>query len=94
MTIVGYPKIGKNKKNKYFEKPRDIVPFYEQFKNDTDISDRQKSLINHQYTDIVLENSSLNKINEKIMCRSISKHKHNSKDDNGSVNEFKEIINK
>lgn len=21
MTVVGYPKIGKNKKNKYFEKP-------------------------------------------------------------------------
>ena len=40
MTIVGYPKMGKNKKNKYFERPRDIVSFYEQFKTDMDISDR------------------------------------------------------
>ena len=28
MTIVGYPRVGKNKKNRYFESPKDIVTFY------------------------------------------------------------------
>ena len=54
MTIVGYPRLGKNKKNRYFDKPKDIVAFYEQFKNDKDISDRQKTLINTQYSDIIM----------------------------------------
>lgn len=25
MTVVGYPKVGKNKKNRYCEKPKDVV---------------------------------------------------------------------
>jgi len=40
MTVVGYPRIGKNKKNKYFEKPSEIINFYEVFKNNRDISVR------------------------------------------------------
>jgi hypothetical protein len=32
MTIVGYPKIGKNKKNKYFEDPMDIIKYFKDFK--------------------------------------------------------------
>jgi len=79
MTIVGYPRIGKNKKNKYFEKPRDIVKFYEDFKNDRDISDRQKSLINSQYSDIIIETNSSSKINSKIVVHSVSKYKATEK---------------
>jgi hypothetical protein len=29
MTIVGYPRVGKNKKNRYYEKPADIIKFFE-----------------------------------------------------------------
>lgn len=32
MTIVGYPKIGKNKKNKYFERPSEVIKFFKEFK--------------------------------------------------------------
>lgn len=28
MTIVGYPRIGKNKKNKYYEKPSEIIQLF------------------------------------------------------------------
>ena len=32
MTIVGYPKIGKNKKNKYCERPSEAIKFFKEFK--------------------------------------------------------------
>lgn len=54
MTIVGYPRTGKNRKNRYFDNPKEIVRFYEEFRNDKDISDRQKTLINSQYSDIIM----------------------------------------
>lgn len=81
MTIVGYPRVGKNRKNHYFDKPKDIITFYEQFKNDRDITDRQKSLINSQYTDIILEASSPSKINYRIAVRSVSKYKMQEKEE-------------
>ena len=75
MTVGGYPKVGNNKKNLYFSNAKDIVKYYLEFRNDQDISDRQKTLIQMQYSDIILENNSVTKENSKIMIRSISKYK-------------------
>lgn len=54
MNIVGYPRLGRNPKNKYFQKPSEIIAYYNRFKNDSDISERQKTLIKSQYEDIIL----------------------------------------
>ena len=54
MTVVGYPRKGSNKKNKYLESPEEIVNLYWKFKNDSDISGRQKTLIQTQFSDIIL----------------------------------------
>jgi hypothetical protein len=45
MTIVGYPRIGKNKKNKYLEWPSEIIKYYKEFKTAPDTIKMSKSLI-------------------------------------------------
>lgn len=45
MTIVGYPKIGKNKKNRYYEKAEDIIKCFKEFKTAPDTIKMSRSVI-------------------------------------------------
>lgn len=71
MNIVGYPSIGRNKKNKYFSKPLDLIAYFKQFKK----AKRQKNKDIPACQDNRTDQSKVNKKNSKIEVKSICKYK-------------------
>jgi hypothetical protein len=94
MTVVGYPRRGSNKQNRYFEHPPEILAYYQQFRNDQDLSRRQKSLIASQYSDVVLERGSSSRISPRVAVRSISKHRPPENKEQLSSNAGRENLNR
>ena len=74
MTIVGYPKKGKNKKNRYFQSPVEIVKYFKEWKNNNEISKLSRSYLKSNYDAVIMEDTDSQK-STKIEIKSISKYR-------------------
>lgn len=74
MTIIGYPKKGKNKKNRYIQSPNEIVKYFKEWKNNNEMSKLSRSYLKSNYDAVIMDDTDSQK-STKIEVKSISKYR-------------------